>query len=101
MNGQPHHTMHAWPLLTERPTVERATRIFNLWSADATPFYVFVLRPVPNAAMLPVQEAFRRVGVGAPIPPEFLHITVQSLGNVGEGGLTEVTAAELGDAVAI
>jgi 2'-5' RNA ligase len=101
MNSQPRQSTHAWPSLAERPTVERATRIFNLWSADVPPFYVFVLRPAANDAVQEVQEAFTRAGVGTVIPPEFLHITVQSLGNLGEGNLTAEIAAELGDAVAV
>jgi 2'-5' RNA ligase len=100
MSDQPRHSIHAWPSLMERPTVERATRIFNLWSADVTPFYVFVLRPAANPEIRSAQQAFGRAGVGAVIPPEFLHITVQSFGNIGDGGLTEALAEELGDAVA-
>lgn len=82
-------------------TVETATRLFAYWSADVPPFYVFVLRPAPNPAVAAVQESLRRAGVGALLPPAFLHITVQSLGNIGEGGLTEAIAAELADAVAV
>ncbi len=101
MSSQPRPVTHPWPSLAERPAVERATRIFALWSADATPFYVFVLRPMANPAIRAVQKALTGAGVGAVIPPEFLHITVQSLGNIGEGGLTAEIAAELGDAVAV
>jgi 2'-5' RNA ligase len=100
MSGQPRPSAHAWPALTDWPTVERARRIFGLWSADATPFYVFVLRPAPNPEIEAVQSALRDAGIGAVIPPEFLHITVQSLGNIGEGGLTEEIATELGDRIA-
>lgn len=82
------------------PTVETATRLFAYWSANVPPFYVFALRPAPNPAVAEVQDALRQAGVGAVLPPEFLHITVQSLGNVGENGLTDEIVAALADAVA-
>lgn len=92
----------AWQALQERDTVEPATRIFNLWGADATPFYVFVLRP--NAAvarrLTELQQPMISAGIHQIIPPEFLHITVQSIGNLGAGGLTVPIADELADVVA-
>src|SRR5262245_43804806 len=100
MSSLPPRPQHEWPSLTQRPVVERATRIFNLWSAEGTPFYVFVLRPAPNTEIQRVQDTLRDAGIGAVIPPDFLHITVQSLGNIGEGGLTGTIAEELADAVA-
>lgn len=82
-------------------TVSTATRIFDLWSAQATPFYVFVLRldAAATARNAAVRRALTAAGIGHVIPPEFLHVTVQSLANLGEGGLTERIASELGDVV--
>lgn len=91
-----------WDDLARRETVDPAMRIFGMWSAVATPFYVFVVRPGDGgtARIDAARQALARTDIGAVIPPKFLHITVQSLGNVGEGGLTDEIAAELGDAVA-
>ncbi len=92
----------AWAALAARETVDAATRIFGLWSATATPFSVFVLRP--DAAILPcvvaLEAPLQQEGIMHCIPPDFLHITVQSLGNLGESGLTEAIADALADTVA-
>lgn len=91
----------SWQTLRERGQTEQAERIFTLWSPDAGPFVVFVLRPdAATAARLgAVGDALRAAGVGQVIPPGFLHITVQSLGNIGAAGLTEGIVARLADAV--
>ncbi len=82
-------------------TVSTATRIFDLWSAQATPFSVFALRPdaAATARIAAVRQSLTDAGIGHVIPSEFLHVTVQSLGNLGEGGLTGQIADELGAAV--
>jgi 2'-5' RNA ligase len=90
-----------WNALMARETVDVATRIFGLWSADAAPFYVFVLRPSPAAArrIMEIEQSLIAADIAHCIPRDFLHITVQSLGNIGEGGLTEEVAGGLADAV--
>jgi len=91
----------AWVEFAARERGEVATRIWGLWSATATPFYVFVLRPDAAVAerIALVRQALAHGGITAPVPPHFLHITVQSLGNEGEKGLTADIASDLADAV--
>lgn len=92
----------AWEDLARRETVDPATRIFGLWSAETTPFYVFVIRP-DTASVRRIEEIRPRLisaGIAHVITPDFLHITVQSLGNVDEGGLTEGIADDLAGVVA-
>ena len=45
-----------WNALRSREIVDAATRIFGLWSANATPFYVFVLRPYADAVVEAVPD---------------------------------------------
>lgn len=91
----------AWEEFAGREYSDVATRIWGLWSADATPFYVFVLRPAPtvSARIAPVNHALTGAGIRTAISPQFMHITVQSLGNEGEGGLTAQIAGALADVV--
>lgn len=91
----------AWDGFAARERGEVASRIWGLWGAGTT-FFVFVVRPdaAANERIGPVGDALTAAGVSAVIPPRFLHITVQSLGNAGEGGLTDETAALLGGDVA-
>ncbi len=96
----------AYETFAARERGDVATRIWGLWSAENAPFYVFVVRPDAAAveAVRPVREALAAAGIAAVIPPGFLHITVQSLGNAGESGLTEqidpVIAADVARALA-
>ena len=92
----------AWDDLAQRETVDPATRIFGLWSAAATPFYVFVIRPTVGhtSHVNMVRQALANARIAHVIPPDFLHITVQSLGIIDEGGLTEGIADELAGVVA-
>lgn len=92
----------AWDGFAARERGEVATRIWGLWSADATPFYVFVLRPdaAAIACLRPVRDALTNAGITAVMPAQFLHITVQSLGNLGAGGLTAAVAGRVGEDVA-
>ena len=91
----------AWEEFAGREYSDVATRIWGLWSAHATPFYVFVLRPAPtiSARIAPVNHVLTGAGIRTAVPPQFMHITVQSLGNEGEGGLTSQIAGDLADAV--
>ena len=91
----------AWEEFAGREYSDVATRIWGLWSVDATPFYVFVLRPdlTVSARIAPLSHALTDAGTSTAIPPQFMHITVQSLGNEGEGGPTPQIAGELADAV--
>lgn len=90
-----------WTELQTRETVDAARRIFAFWDAAATPFYVFVLRPPTVLAqrVVEIEQPLIAAGIGHAIPRDFLHITVQSFGNLGEGGLTEQAAGDLADAV--
>lgn len=91
-----------WEELRARDTVDAARRIFAFWDAAATPFSVFVLRPPTALAqrVVEIEQPLREAGIGHCIPRDFLHITVQSLGNLGDGGLTEQIADDLAAAVA-
>lgn len=91
-----------WEELRARDTVDAADRIFAFWDATATPFYGFMLRPPTALAqrVVEIELPLRDAGIGHCIPRDFLHITVQSLGNLGEGGLTEQIADDLAAAVA-
>jgi len=101
MSGPLDTLAKAWAEFAAREHGEVATRIWGLWSATATPFYVFVVRPDATAAehIAPVRQALAHGGITAPVPPCSSHITVQSLGNEGEKGLTANIASDLADAV--
>ena len=102
MSEAPDALAKAWTEFAIRERGEVATRIWDLWSATATPFYVFVVRPEAAAIerIALVGRALAEGEITAPVPPHFLHITVQSLGNEGEAGLTAAIASDLADAVA-
>ncbi len=103
MSETPAALAKAWAEFAAREHGEVATRIWGLWSATATPFYVFVVRPdmaAIRAHCVQYGTRLSKAGITAPVPPHFLHITVQSLGNEGESGLTATIASDLADAVA-
>lgn len=91
-----------WEELRARETVDAARRIFAFWDAAATPFYVFVLRPPSALAhrVVEIEQPLIAAGIGHCIPRDFLHVTVQSLGNIGDGELTEQIVDDCADAVA-
>ncbi len=101
MSSVAHPFAQTWTELQARKTVDAASRIFAYWDAAATPFYVFVLRPPTVLAqrVVEIEQTLIAASIGHAIPRDFLHITVQSLGNLAEGGLTEQAADDLADAV--
>ncbi len=92
----------SWHLLAERDTVEAAERIWTLWPANRGAFFVFALRPDAETQhrIAPVQDALAASGIGIVMPAGFLHVTVQSVGNANEEGITDTVADGFADEVA-